>query len=210
MNGLIFYLLIMPDLRFPLIICYSARCPDVTFLTMETLVWPYHYCDGDFVYLHHDTYLGAVLGFTSYTHRSYMKSTQFHLTRTQKMCKLSFMIYNIISCLCSQFHVRNQWFFYSVITFSYIKCFVHSYTVDVVFTLSYLFKNNWNADRLTIKRCSPRSYHMTESKNGTWWTNTVLKDSTMNNTENKQKILERITYSNPLMCWLFPKSRQTL
>ena len=28
-------------------------------------------------------------------------------------------------------------FFYSVITFSYIKCFVHSYTVDVVFTLSY-------------------------------------------------------------------------
>ena len=43
----------------------------------------------------------------------------------------------IISCLCSRFHVRNQWFFYSVITFSYIKCFVHSYTVDVVFTLSY-------------------------------------------------------------------------
>ena len=28
-------------------------------------------------------------------------------------------------------------FFYSVITFSYTKCFVHSYTVDVVFTLSY-------------------------------------------------------------------------
>ena len=27
--------------------------------------------------------------------------------------------------------------FYSVITFSYTKCFVHSYTVDVVFTLSY-------------------------------------------------------------------------
>ena len=43
----------------------------------------------------------------------------------------------IISCLCSRFHVRNQWFFYSVITFSHIKCFVHSYTVDVVFTLSY-------------------------------------------------------------------------
>ena len=43
----------------------------------------------------------------------------------------------IISCLCSRFHVRNQWFFYSVITFSYTKCFVHSYTVDVVFTLSY-------------------------------------------------------------------------
>ena len=28
-------------------------------------------------------------------------------------------------------------FFYSLITFSYTKCFVHSYTVDVVFTLSY-------------------------------------------------------------------------
>ena len=42
----------------------------------------------------------------------------------------------IISCLCSRFQVRNQWFFYSVITFTYIKCFVHSYTVDVVFTLS--------------------------------------------------------------------------
>ena len=27
-------------------------------------------------------------------------------------------------------------FFYSVITFSYTKCFVHSYTGDVVFTLS--------------------------------------------------------------------------
>ena len=39
--------------------------------------------------------------------------------------------------ICSRFHVWNQWFFYSVITFSYTKCFVHSYTVDVVFTLSY-------------------------------------------------------------------------
>ena len=28
-------------------------------------------------------------------------------------------------------------FFYSKITFSYTKYFVHSYTVDVVFTLSY-------------------------------------------------------------------------
>ena len=27
--------------------------------------------------------------------------------------------------------------FYSIITFSYTKYFVHSYTVDVVFTLSY-------------------------------------------------------------------------
>ena len=28
-------------------------------------------------------------------------------------------------------------FFYSMITFSYTKYFVHSYTVEVVFTLSY-------------------------------------------------------------------------
>ena len=33
----------------------------------------------------------------------------------------------------------SVFFFYSVITFSYTKCFVHSYTVDVVFTLSYWY-----------------------------------------------------------------------
>ena len=43
----------------------------------------------------------------------------------------------IISCLCSRFHAWNQWFFYSIITFSYTKYFVHSYNVNVVFTLSY-------------------------------------------------------------------------
>ena len=43
----------------------------------------------------------------------------------------------IISCLCSRFHAWNQWFFYSIKTFSYTKYFVHSYTVDVVFNLSY-------------------------------------------------------------------------
>ena len=32
---------------------------------------------------------------------------------------------------------ENSDSFYSVITFLYTKCFVHSYTVDVVFTLSY-------------------------------------------------------------------------
>ena len=33
-------------------------------------------------------------------------------------------------------------FFYSILTFSYTKYFVHSYTVGVVFTVSYLqFKN---------------------------------------------------------------------
>ena len=69
--------------------------PDVMFLSMETLVWSNHYCDGDFVYLHHNTLLGAVLGFTSHTHRSYMKFTQFQATRTQKLCKLLFMFYDI-------------------------------------------------------------------------------------------------------------------
>ena len=62
-----------------------------------------------------------------------------HISKWELVCKFGviFQIF-IISCLCSRFHVRNQWFFYSVITFSYIKCFVHSYTVDVVFTLSYV------------------------------------------------------------------------
>ena len=33
-------------------------------------------------------------------------------------------------------HETSDDFFYSIITFSYTKYFVHSYTVDVVFTLS--------------------------------------------------------------------------
>ena len=37
------------------------------------------------------------------------------------------------------FMYETNIFFYSLITFSYTKCFVHSYTVDVVFTLSYGF-----------------------------------------------------------------------
>ena len=62
-----------------------------------------------------------------------------HISKWELVCKFGVIFHIfIISCLCSRFHVRNQWFFYSVITFSYIKCFVHSYTVDVVFTLSYL------------------------------------------------------------------------
>ena len=68
---------------------------DVKFLSMEILVWSYLYCDGNFVYLRHNTCLGAVLDFTSYTHRSYMKFAQFCVTRTPKLYKLSFMIYYI-------------------------------------------------------------------------------------------------------------------
>ena len=63
-----------------------------------------------------------------------------HISKWELVCKFGVIFHIlIISCLCSRFHVRNQWFFYSVITFSYIKCFVHSYTIDVVFTLSYWF-----------------------------------------------------------------------
>ena len=60
-----------------------------------------------------------------------------HISKWELVCKFGVIFHIfIISCLCSRFHVRNQLFFYSVITFSYIKCIVHSYTVDVVFTLS--------------------------------------------------------------------------
>ena len=54
--------------------CYMLQCrPDVTFLSMVTLVWSYHDWDGDCVYLRHSTSLGAVFGFTSCTHRPYME-----------------------------------------------------------------------------------------------------------------------------------------
>ena len=38
--------------------------------------------------------------------------------------------------LVSRFRAWNKCFFYSILTFSYTKYFVHSYTLDVVFTLS--------------------------------------------------------------------------
>ena len=61
-----------------------------------------------------------------------------HISKWELVCKFGVIFHtSIISCLCSRFHVWNKWFFYSLITFSYTKCFVHSYTVDVVFTLSY-------------------------------------------------------------------------
>ena len=66
-----------------------------------------------------------------------------HISKWELVCKFGVIFHIfIISCLCSRFHVRNQWFFfYSVITFSYIKSFVHSYTADVVFTLSYWMRS---------------------------------------------------------------------
>ena len=69
---------------------------------------------------------------------TWMNHFSAHISKWELVCKFGVIFHIfIISCLCSRFHVRNQWFFYSVITFSYIKCFVHSYTVDVVFTLSH-------------------------------------------------------------------------
>ena len=42
-------------------------------------------------------------------------------------------------------------FFYFIITFSYTKYFVHSYTVDVVFTLFLI----WIGNLFTIEKSSP-------------------------------------------------------
>ena len=68
-----------------------------------------------------------------------------HISKWELVCKFGVIFHIfIISCLCSRFHVWNQWFFYSVITFSYTKYFVHSYTVDVVFTLSYSMRKYFN------------------------------------------------------------------
>ena len=40
--------------------------------------------------------------------------------------------------------------FYSIITFSYTKYFVHSYTVDVVFTLSYDYYHHYLISTIII------------------------------------------------------------
>ena len=42
-----------------------------------------------------------------------------------------------LASVYSFLHETSDVSFYSIITFSYTKYFVHSYTVDVVFTLSY-------------------------------------------------------------------------
>ena len=53
-----------------------------------------------------------------------------------------YFIYLLFLASVHGFTYETSDFFYSVITFSYIKCFVHSYTVDVVFTLSYSNNNH--------------------------------------------------------------------
>ena len=71
-----------------------------------------------------------------------------HISKWELVCKFG-VIYHIfiISCLCSRFHVWNRWLVCSVITLSYTKCFVHPYTVDVVFTLSYCTNHHSPAPR---------------------------------------------------------------
>ena len=77
-----------------------------------------------------------------------------HISKWELVCKFGVIFHIfIISCLCSRFHVWNQWFFYSVITFSYTKCFVHSYTVDVIFTLSYWKENRHHEDLYVLVLC---------------------------------------------------------
>ena len=60
-----------------------------------------------------------------------------HISKWELVCKfgLIFHIF-IISYLGSRFHAWNKDFFFSITTFSYSKYFVHSYTIDIVFTLS--------------------------------------------------------------------------
>ena len=48
-----------------------------------------------------------------------------------------YFIYLLFFASVHGFTYETSEFFYSVITFSYTKCFVHSYTIDVVFILSY-------------------------------------------------------------------------
>ena len=89
----------------------------------------------------------------------------------------------IISCLCSRFHVRNQWFFYAVITFSYTKCFVHSYTVDVVFTLSYkwptILSSHASAPRLALRGDKYRHTYLYSRHQWMCYVRTVIMCSMM-------------------------------
>ena len=61
-----------------------------------------------------------------------------HISKWELVCKFGVIFHIfIIFCLGSRFHAWNWLIFHSIITFSYTKYLVHSYTVDVVFTLSY-------------------------------------------------------------------------
>ena len=60
----------------------KKRCSGVTFLSMTTPVWSYHYRNGDGVYLGHDTCWDAVLCFAPYTHWSSMRFAKFEVKKS--------------------------------------------------------------------------------------------------------------------------------
>ena len=100
-----------------------------------------------------------------------------HISKWELVCKFGVIFHIfIISCLCSRFNAWNQWFFYSIITFSYTKYFVHSYTVDVVFTLSYLttvcsrgWSKEWAIIAIAMIQCiSEQLWGITCNKHGYW------------------------------------------
>ena len=80
------HILIVINIWYPFSFHHMLQCrPDVTFLSMETLVWSYHYCDGDFVYLRHNTCLSAVFGFHFINTPIICEIHTIHVTRTQKI-----------------------------------------------------------------------------------------------------------------------------
>ena len=65
-----------------------------------------------------------------------------HILKYELVCKFGMMEWDFIYlllflALVHGFMHEIKDFFNSIITFSYTKCFVQSYTIDVVFTLSY-------------------------------------------------------------------------
>ena len=72
---MVWYFIKISDPRF-------AFVTGVTFLSLTTSLWSYHYRNGDGAHSGHNTCWGAVLGFTQYIHRSFMRFAKFEVTRT--------------------------------------------------------------------------------------------------------------------------------
>ena len=69
--------------------------PDVTFLSMVTLIWSYLNCDGDWVYLRQNTSLSAIFGFYFIYTPTIYEIYAILCNKITKMCELLFMIYYI-------------------------------------------------------------------------------------------------------------------
>ena len=65
-----------------------------------------------------------------------------HISKWELVCKFG-VIFHIFIISLPRFTVScmKLVIFYSIITFSYYKYFVHSYPIDVVFTLSYMVES---------------------------------------------------------------------